>query len=70
MQKGERMNFRDRWINFLHRAATGIKKTRTLQTPVGLQFLYVFTINYLQFFNTLSAANFPVNMDIGTPPGL
>ena len=37
------MNFRDSWINFLHRAATGTKKTRTLLTPIGVLIFAVFT---------------------------
>jgi protein-S-isoprenylcysteine O-methyltransferase Ste14 len=37
------MVFRNRWINFLHRAATGTKKTRTLLTPVGLTIFAAFT---------------------------
>lgn len=30
------MRFRDRWIDLLHRVATGTKKTRTLLTPVSV----------------------------------
>ena len=30
------MNIKETWIDLLHRAATGTKKTRTLLTPVGL----------------------------------
>lgn len=30
------MDIREIWINLLHRAATGTKRTRTLLTPVGL----------------------------------
>ncbi|MCP4896691.1 MAG: isoprenylcysteine carboxylmethyltransferase family protein [bacterium] len=30
------MRIRENWINLLHRAATGTKRTRTLLTPVGL----------------------------------
>ena len=30
------MSIRERWINVLHTAATGTRKTRTLLTPVGL----------------------------------
>lgn len=30
------MSIRERWINLLHTAATGTRKTRTLLTPVGL----------------------------------
>jgi protein-S-isoprenylcysteine O-methyltransferase Ste14 len=37
------MAFQDRWINLLHRAATGTKKTRTLLTPVGLKIFAAFT---------------------------
>ena len=37
------MGFRESWINFLHRAATGTKKTRTLLTPIGVMIFGVFT---------------------------
>ena len=37
------MTFRKYWINILHRAATGTKKTRTLLTPIGLAIFGVFT---------------------------
>jgi len=37
------MDFNKHWINFLHRAATGTKKTRTLLTPIGLIIFGVFT---------------------------
>ena len=37
------MAFQKRWINVLHRAATGSKKTRTLLTPVGVTIFGVFT---------------------------
>jgi protein-S-isoprenylcysteine O-methyltransferase Ste14 len=37
------MDIRDRWINLLHRAATGTKKTRTLLTPIGVIIFGVFT---------------------------
>ncbi len=37
------MAFRKHWINLLHRAATGTKKTRTLLTPVGLTIFGAFT---------------------------
>jgi protein-S-isoprenylcysteine O-methyltransferase Ste14 len=30
------MGFHERWINLLHRAATGTKKTRLILTPIGL----------------------------------
>jgi protein-S-isoprenylcysteine O-methyltransferase Ste14 len=36
------MAFRKSWINFLHRAATGTKKTRTLLTPIGVIIFGVF----------------------------
>jgi protein-S-isoprenylcysteine O-methyltransferase Ste14 len=35
--------FRQGWINLLHRAATGTKKTRTLLTPIGIVIFGVFT---------------------------
>jgi protein-S-isoprenylcysteine O-methyltransferase Ste14 len=37
------MNIRERWINLLHRAATGTKKSRTLLTPVGVIVFGAFT---------------------------
>ena len=37
------MSIRDRWINLLHRAATGTRRTRTLLTPIGLIIFGVFT---------------------------
>ena len=37
------MGFRESWINFLYRAATGTKKTRTLLTPIGVIIFGVFT---------------------------
>ena len=37
------MDIRDRWINLLHRAATGTKKRRSLLTPVGLVIFGIFT---------------------------
>ena len=37
------MDFRKHWINLLHRAATGTKKTRTLLTPIGLIIFGAFT---------------------------
>jgi len=44
VQKGARdMAFRKSWINFLHKAATGTKKTRTLLTPIGLIIFGLFT---------------------------
>jgi len=37
------MSFRERWINLLHRAATGTRKTRALLTPIGVTIFGVFT---------------------------
>ena len=37
------MGFRERWIKFLYRAATGSKKTRTLLTPIGVTIFCLFT---------------------------
>jgi len=37
------MAFRNRWINVLHRAATGSKKTRMLLTPLGVTIFGAFT---------------------------
>lgn len=37
------MGFRESWINFLHSAATGTKKTRTLLTPIGVMIFGLFT---------------------------
>lgn len=37
------MQIRENWINLLHRAATGTKKTRTLLTPIGITIFGVFT---------------------------
>ena len=37
------MRFREHWINLLHRAATGTRKTRALLTPIGLIIFGVFT---------------------------
>ena len=37
------MGIRERWINLLHRAATGTKKTRTLLTPIGITIFGAFT---------------------------
>ena len=37
------MGFRKRWINFLHKAATGTKKTRTILTPIGVAIFGAFT---------------------------
>lgn len=37
------MKIRESWINLLHRAATGTRKTRTLLTPIGVAIFGVFT---------------------------
>ena len=37
------MNIRESWIDLLHRAATGTKKTRTLLTPIGVVIFGAFT---------------------------
>jgi len=37
------MEIRKRWIDLIHRAATGTRKTRTLLTPVGVMIFGVFT---------------------------
>ena len=37
------MAFRKHWLNFVHSAATGTRKTRTLLTPFGLVIFGVFT---------------------------
>ncbi|MCP4599910.1 MAG: hypothetical protein GY847_05100 [Proteobacteria bacterium] len=41
------MTFRERWINIIHRAATGAQKTRTLLTPIGVTIFGVFTALFL-----------------------
>lgn len=37
------MKIRDRWVNLLHRVATGTKKTRMLLTPIGVLIFGIFT---------------------------
>ncbi len=37
------MEFRRHWVNLLHRAATGTKRTRIALTPIGLTLFGVFT---------------------------
>ena len=37
------MGIKERWIDLIHRAATGTKKTRTLLTPVGVLVFAAFT---------------------------
>jgi protein-S-isoprenylcysteine O-methyltransferase Ste14 len=41
------MGFREHWIDLLHRAATGTKKTRTLLTPIGVTIFGVFTASFV-----------------------
>jgi len=41
------MGFRERWINLLHTAATGTKKTRTLLTPIGVTVFGAFTASFV-----------------------
>lgn len=41
------MGVRDRWIDLLHRAATGTRKTRTLLTPVGVTIFFGFTAMFV-----------------------
>ena len=41
------MNIRERWVNFLYRAATGSKKTRTLLTPIGIGIFGLFTALFM-----------------------
>jgi protein-S-isoprenylcysteine O-methyltransferase Ste14 len=37
------MEFRKHWVNFLHRTATGAKKTRIVLTPIGVSLFGAFT---------------------------
>jgi len=37
------MRFRERWIDLLHQAATGTRRTRTLLTPIGVTIFGAFT---------------------------
>lgn len=41
------MDFRENWINFLHKAATGTKKLRTLLTPIGVVIFGIFTSSFV-----------------------
>ncbi len=41
------MGIRDRWINLLHRAARGTKKTRTLLTPIGITIFGAFSVLFV-----------------------
>lgn len=43
MEMVRNMTFRERWINLLHKAATGTRKTRTLLTPIGVVIFGLFT---------------------------
>lgn len=54
------MTFRNDWINFVHRAASGTVKTRTLLTPFGLMIFGLFTALFV-------LAGIFVNQLIGLP---
>jgi len=41
------VDFQENWINLLHRAATGTKRTRTLLTPVGVVIFVIFTTAFV-----------------------
>ena len=41
------MDFRENWINFLHRVTTGTKRTRTLLTPIGVVIFVIFTTSFV-----------------------
>lgn len=41
------MGVRERWINLVHRAATGTKNTRTLLTPIGVVAFGAFTVLFV-----------------------
>lgn len=41
------MNIRERWIDMLHRAAKGSKRTRTLLTPLGVTIFGAFTAAFV-----------------------
>ena len=41
------MEIRERWINLLHRAATGTKRTRTLLTPIGITIFGALTAGFV-----------------------
>ena len=41
------MGIRERWINLLHRAATGTKRNRTFLTPIGVAVFGAFTAAFV-----------------------
>ncbi|HSQ84953.1 MAG TPA: hypothetical protein VLM43_09525, partial [Desulfobacterales bacterium] len=41
------MAFRTHWINLIHGAALGTKKTRTILTPIGLTIFGAFTALFI-----------------------
>jgi protein-S-isoprenylcysteine O-methyltransferase Ste14 len=41
------INLREHWINLLHRAATGTRRTRMILTPVGILIFGVFTVLFV-----------------------
>ena len=41
------MNFRERWIDYLYRAATGTQKFRSIRTPIGLLIFGLFTALFI-----------------------
>lgn len=41
------MDFRERWVDLIYKAATGTRKTRNLLTPVGLAVFAVFTLLFV-----------------------
>ena len=40
---GPTMKFRESWVNFLHKTATGTRKTRIVLTPIGIAVFGAFT---------------------------
>lgn len=68
------MGFRERWIDSIHRAATGSKKYRNLLTPVGfLVFLSVVTLTVVlslgidKLFHLRGLFREPWNLIVGLP---
>ena len=57
------MGLRDSWVNLLHKAATGTKKTRTLLTPIGVMIFGAFTALFV-------FASVMVDTLLGLPPFL
>ena len=41
------MSIRENWINLVHKAATGTKRTRTLLTPIGVAIFGLFTLIFV-----------------------